>query len=160
MNKKVKIIISATLVVIWMAVIFAFSATEADDSDKQSKEIIYIIAEKIEGKTADQIENIDSLNHLIRKFAHGSVYFILCILVMNLILQVKDKNYKFIYVVIAIAISFLYACTDEFHQIFVDGRAGQFTDILIDTFGATLGSALYVLIFKIKNKHYKENVQL
>ena len=147
MNKNIKIIISATLVVIWMAVIFVFSATPADESDKQSKGVIYIITEKIEGKSAEQIENIDSLNHLIRKFAHGSVYFVLCMLIMNLILQIKDKNYKFTYALVAI-ISFLYACTDEFHQIFVDGRAGQFTDILIDTLGATLGVTLYVLIFK------------
>lgn len=148
MNKNIKIIISATLVVIWMAVIFVFSATPAEESDKQSKGIIYIIAEKIENKSAEQIENIDSLNHLIRKFAHGSVYFVLCMLIMNLILQIKDKNYKFTYVLVAILISFLYACTDEFHQVFVDGRAGRFTDILIDTLGATLGVTLYVLIFK------------
>lgn len=150
MNKNIKIIISATLVVIWMAVIFVFSATPADESDKQSKGVIYIITEKIEGKSAEQIENIDSLNHLIRKFAHGSVYFVLCMLIMNLILQIKDKNYKFTYALVAILISFLYACTDEFHQIFVDGRAGRFTDILIDTLGATLGVTLYVLIFKIR----------
>lgn len=157
MNKKIKIIISIMLVIIWMAVISIFSAMPADESDKQSKGIIYIIAEKIEGKTADQIENIDALNHLIRKFAHGSVYFVLCILIMNLILQIKEKNYKFIYVLIAIGSCFLYACTDEFHQIFVEGRAGQFTDVLIDTLGATIGSALFLLVFKLKNKKLNED---
>ena len=155
MNKNIKIIISAVLVVIWMGVIFLFSATCADESDKQSKGVIYIIAEKIEGKSADQIENIDSLNHLIRKFAHGSVYFVLCLLVMNLIMQIKENNLNYIYVLIAVVICFLYACTDEFHQIFVDGRAGQYTDVLIDTFGATIGATLYVLIFKIKKKKAK-----
>ena len=159
MNRNIKIIISAALVVIWMAVIFIFSATPADESDKQSKEIIYLIAEKIEGKTADQIENIDALNHLIRKFAHGSVYFVLCILVMNLVMQIKEKNYKFIYALIAIAICFLYACTDEFHQIFVDGRAGQYTDILIDTLGTIIGASIYILIFKIKSKYSKETAE-
>lgn len=33
----------------------------------------------------------------------------------------------------------LYAATDEFHQLFVPGRAGLFTDVLIDATGAAIG---------------------
>ena len=33
---------------------------------------------------------------------------------------------------------FLYACSDEFHQLFIPGRSGQFIDILIDTSGALI----------------------
>ena len=33
----------------------------------------------------------------------------------------------------------LYAATDEFHQLFVPGRAGLPTDVLIDATGAALG---------------------
>ena len=45
----------------------------------------------------------------------------------------------------ALAAVFLYACTDEFHQRFVPGRAGLFSDVLIDTLGGFLGLALYLL---------------
>ncbi|MBQ3466792.1 MAG: VanZ family protein, partial [Oscillospiraceae bacterium] len=34
---------------------------------------------------------------------------------------------------------FLYACSDEFHQLFVPGRAGMFSDVLIDTVGVLFG---------------------
>lgn len=36
----------------------------------------------------------------------------------------------------SLLVTFLYACTDEFHQLFVPGRAGRFTDVLIDCTGA------------------------
>ena len=150
MNNKIKKIISIILVLICMTVIFCFSATPADESDLQSKGIIYKIAEKLQGKKAEEIENIDMLNHLIRKFAHASIYFLLCILVMNSIVQIKNNNFKFIFILSGIGICFLYACTDEFHQLFVEGRAGQFTDVLIDTFGASIGCILYVLIYKLR----------
>ena len=31
-----------------------------------------------------------------------------------------------------------YAATDEFHQLFVPGRAGMVTDVLIDSIGVTV----------------------
>ena len=38
-------------------------------------------------------------------------------------------------VVWAAGLSFLYACSDEYHQTFVDGRAGTATDVVIDSVG-------------------------
>ena len=58
--------------------------------------------------------------------------------------------------IFALSICFIYACTDEYHQTFVSGRTGQFTDSLIDTFGGTLGCLFYNSILKInyfKEKH-------
>ncbi len=37
----------------------------------------------------------------------------------------------------ALAFTVVYALTDEFHQRFVPGRTPRFTDVLIDTVGAT-----------------------
>ncbi|UYJ41604.1 MAG: VanZ family protein [Lachnospiraceae bacterium] len=33
-------------------------------------------------------------------------------------------------------IAVLYACTDEYHQLFVPGRSGQLRDVMIDAVGA------------------------
>lgn len=52
----------------------------------------------------------------------------------------------------SIFLSFLYACTDELHQIFVPGRSAQFRDILIDTLGASIGTIITYLIIKLFNK--------
>lgn len=43
---------------------------------------------------------------------------------------------------VAWACATLYAATDELHQLFVPGRAGLFTDVLIDATGAAIGLLL------------------
>ena len=43
---------------------------------------------------------------------------------------------------IAAAISFLYAVSDEYHQSFVEGRAGSPVDVAIDSVGVVLATAL------------------
>ena len=52
----------------------------------------------------------------------------------------------------SILLSFLYACTDEIHQIFVPGRSAQFRDVLIDTLGASFGTLIAYLILKLITK--------
>lgn len=52
----------------------------------------------------------------------------------------------------SILFSFLYACTDELHQIFVPGRSAQFRDVLIDTLGASFGATITYLIIKLFTK--------
>lgn len=52
----------------------------------------------------------------------------------------------------SIFLSFLYACTDELHQIFVPGRSAQFRDVLIDTLGASFGIAITYLTIKFFEK--------
>jgi VanZ family protein len=48
----------------------------------------------------------------------------------------------------SVALAFLYGATDEFHQSFTPGRGPKFTDVLIDTFGATI--FLYGIVTNIK----------
>lgn len=92
-------------------------------------------------------EFIDKYNYLFRKFAHASEYFVLTLL---LIFALKNSgvvgNKIFIF---ALLICFIYSCTDEYHQTFVVGRTGQFSDCLIDTLGGFIGCTLYYLIYKL-----------
>jgi VanZ family protein len=46
---------------------------------------------------------------------------------------------------LSMAISYFYAITDEFHQSFIPGRSGQFSDTLIDLIGILIG----LIILKI-----------
>ena len=52
----------------------------------------------------------------------------------------------------AVALTSLYAVTDEVHQLFVDGRACRFTDWLIDTAGGLTGALVFLLIAVIIKK--------
>ena len=49
---------------------------------------------------------------------------------------------------IAAGLTAFYACTDEFHQLFVPGRAGLLSDVLIDSLSAVLGLVVFALLQK------------
>ena len=50
----------------------------------------------------------------------------------------------------AFPLGVLYAASDEFHQLFVPGRAGRVSDVLIDSSGVLLGIAIVSLFMHIK----------
>lgn len=55
------------------------------------------------------------------------------------------------YIVLAWALATFYAATDEVHQIFVPGRAGMVTDVLLDSAGALTGVLIcWLLFFRVK----------
>ena len=51
-------------------------------------------------------------------------------------------------------VTFLYACTDEIHQLFVPGRAGKFTDVLIDTTGGIIMLLFIALVTRVARKKH------
>ena len=63
-----------------------------------------------------------------------------------LISLVKGKNKKFI--PLAIALSVIYAISDEFHQFFVPGRACALSDVLIDSAGILCSVLIYSMHLK------------
>ncbi|MCR5748151.1 MAG: VanZ family protein, partial [Lachnospiraceae bacterium] len=73
---------------------------------------------------------------------------ILFILVYFAVKAFFDESKKAI--IISLAFCFLFACSDEIHQLFVPGRAFEFADIMIDTSGAVL-AALICFVFE---KHF------
>lgn len=146
MNKKDKkgAIIFWALSVICMGVIFYFSSRTADESSLQSTFLLDIL-QKIFGKSF-----LDG--HIIRKLAHFCEFAGLSLLLNSALIFTKGKRQM----PLAIAITSAYAITDEVHQIFVDGRACQFRDWLIDTSGAITGAVafliMYIIIDKIINR--------
>ena len=68
---------------------------------------------------------------------------------------VDYKNNKKL-ILYSMLICFLYACTDEFHQLFVYGRSAEIKDVLIDSFGS-LTSILLCNFIYLKSKIKKVN---
>lgn len=77
---------------------------------------------------------------IVRKSAHAIEYFILGILIINL-LYVYNINNKII--LLSLFVCFIYACSDEVHQLFIIGRSCQLIDILLDSLGGFLGIFSY-----------------
>ena len=138
-----------TLVLAVMLFIFSHSAKNAEQSSKTSGEVAKTVLSVVvkDFKTlpkAEQQKAVDSLQFVVRKSAHFFIYLalgFLCFLAMNTYnLKLKTKFIS------ALTISLLYAISDEIHQLFVPGRAGQIRDVLID-FSGSLTGIIFALIF-------------
>ena len=156
---KTKKILMITLILFWCFIIFYASSKTSNESNGKSKELIYSTSkEVIKITNYFHITKIDlndekyfqeivkKLNYPLRKCAHASVYFVLSILLMLLLKNFPITLKKAF--IITISLCFLYSITDEFHQTFVKGRTGQFSDCIIDTLGAMLGSKITIMLEK------------
>ncbi len=129
----------AILCLFWMFIIFGMSNAQGEESKGMSDAIVLLMS-----KYLPFVEYNDTWTFLVRKAAHFSEYAILGILYYMLLTTYREIQGKELLLLILGV--FLYACTDEFHQLFMDGRAGQFKDVLIDTAGGSTGILLWHVI--------------
>lgn len=138
---KTKRIIYTTLLLIWMLVIFLFSNQNADNSQSTSDRVANFIIDVVEVITNKDISDddrnsfIEDSSFIIRKTAHFTIYFILGILTYLTLASYQISNK----IIFSIIFCLLYACSDEIHQMFSDGRTFKLLDILIDSIGASIG---------------------
>ena len=146
LNKKQ--VIYLVLIIIWMAVVFAFSNQPAEISSRTSGGITEKVVKVItkDNQTMSQNQR-DTIETVIRKCAHFGLYAIGGFLTANFVSTTKAQD-KYI-IIYAIIFTFVYAVTDEVHQLFVPGRSGEIRDVLIDTAGASVGTVLFYIIRKI-----------
>ena len=141
-------IIKLLLVIFWMALIFSFSSDSADISTKKSDGVIIKTVELFLDKDLSAKEEEKWISYFVvpvRKGAHFFIYLILGILIINFFNEFLIFDKKLI--LLAVFLSFLYACTDEIHQLFVSGRSGQISDVILDTIGAFTGIMIYKFIY-------------
>lgn len=145
-----KKVINIILIILWMGLIFVLSNDTAEESSKKSDGLIVRCVQDIIKRNLSTKEKEKVLKYLVkpvRKSAHFFLYFVLGILIINLFKSFELFNYKMI--LLAILLCFLYACSDEIHQLFIKGRSCEVRDILIDTIGSLSGISVYYLFSKI-----------
>lgn len=167
-NIPIKKIILWGLILLWMVVIFFFSAQNSNASGKLSSGFLqrFIFIFLPESLTEDS-GFVHQMSFLVRKCAHMTEYAILAILLLMqirlygwLTVQAPRLNLSAwactfsLQALLTTAVVFLYAASDEFHQLFISGRSGQAADVLIDTCGGLLGVLLYFLIARIRKNHH------
>lgn len=142
---KKKVIIGLILSLVWMAVIFTFSARSASELDLKNNFVVNIIVH-IADKNYDVLDK-GKQNHLlsnatfvVSKTAHFTEYAILAFFLFFAFAFVKKYGLRYSLIVL---VSFLYAISDEYHQSFSKDRTPRAQDVLIDTFGA-LAMVLFI----------------
>ena len=160
MNKRtLRKRISILAVVVWMIVIFSFSAQPDTESSAISGHVSYRIVETwnqvfhLDHDAAEMEQIAEVIEYPVRKCAHMSEYGVLALLFLQLLSAFGIRKKR---AVIALMLTAAYASTDEFHQLFVPGRAGKVTDVLIDSTGALIALlAIEGILYYHKTKSKK-----
>lgn len=154
-RSKVKCVFAHVLVAAWMIVIFCFSAQPGEESADLSGGISHMfmsILNQVFALGWDEsyvLEMAGVWDFPIRKLAHMTEFGILAVLIFvaiqyyNKINTVK-KRYIFAWLG-----AVCYAATDEFHQLFVQGRSGNLFDVCVDSFGITIALAIICFLRRI-----------
>ena len=143
--------IFAAAAVLWMIVIFSFSAKVSEDSEEMSRSVGMLIGKAVikeykEWPGKRQAAFAAKIDYPVRKAAHASEYAILGILLTGAILDIR-KPWKR-QLLACFLIGAAYAASDEYHQLFVPGRSGQIRDVMIDSAGVAAGIILACLAIK------------
>ncbi|MDE7326481.1 MAG: VanZ family protein, partial [Lachnospiraceae bacterium] len=144
---------------LFMGVIFSFSAKTAVESSQSSNVIVDVLMDEhlIGGVAKDPEKMREVLSFLVRKSAHMAEFAVLAMLasfwLSSFLMPYRRRC------VLAVLISACYAASDEFHQLFVPGRSGELRDVMVDTAGAVLGiiflSLIRHIIIRKKTKPHK-----
>lgn len=156
MRRKIAVMIC----LLWMGFIFYQSSKTSEQSNEMSHEIVNYIGnqQKEEAKvethesmmTQESKWNFDQVNVFIRKSAHAFEFFILSLLLAWALIEYNISGWKLIFWTLISVL--LYALSDEFHQLFVEGRSARFFDVMVDFIGGFIGLLLVQLILKIKSR--------
>lgn len=118
-----RIILNWLAVLLWMGVIYYFSA----QPDLKS-----------------ELEPIWDL--IFRKIAHMAEFFILAFLLFRAYLGNKMIAGWALFLAVFIAI--IYAIFDEYHQTLIDGRTGSSFDVIIDSVGVLAFAVMQIIQLK------------
>lgn len=155
-DKKTQIkILKIILIIIWMTVVFGFSNQQGTASGNTSRRVTIVIAKILTGNKIDENSPfLETVETVIRKLAHFSIYTLGGFLIMNYAYSIEkdtgqiqnkekknDMRNKMLY---SIAFGAGYAMTDEIHQFFVPDRSARLFDVGIDTLGVITGVIIYV----------------
>ena len=156
----------------WMVFIFMMSSAGKDESNSQSGAVCEFICEHfVEGyeemAPEEQIQIQQKISFPVRKCAHLSEYAVLGAL-MTLTaaswrwedeetMRTGETPGGTVRILPVLAAGFLYAVSDEIHQIFVPGRSGEPRDVLIDTSGVLIGICLVRFHFSLRERRKRKH---
>ena len=131
--------------IIWMITIFNMSGQVASTSQgfslRVTQKIVNVIEIVRDGDEADA-ENLTNI--------HMNEYAILYTLLLLSFCASTIVTRAMFY---SILVSFVYACTDEFHQTFVSLRSGDFIDVCIDMTGVMAAVTVSLFVYSAWQLH-------
>lgn len=139
--------------------IFCLSSQDATVSSQTSGSLIRTIAGIIlpdfsKLSAPEQAEIIASLQFIVRKVAHFSLYAALGVFAFCSVISYRTLRFP-TRVLSGALICLLYAVSDEIHQRFVPGRSCELRDVCIDFCGSLLAIVLCALLARFCRRIYR-----
>ncbi len=139
----------AVLILLNMTVIFLFSAQNGVKSNATSGKVTETVAEvtvkDFESKPDEEKQQIvKTLHPFVRKAAHMAEFGSLGALTLSFLFTFRG-GLLWQYLA-SLGFTFLYACTDELHQMLSEARGPRFTDVLIDLSGAVITCTILLAV--------------
>ncbi len=137
--------------------IYCFSAQSGEESSQLSNGVVLKLLDVLSrwNPSLEPAVFLERMSTPVRKAAHITEYLIFY---FTLLLAYHVSGFRrFRWVGCSVLTAFLYACTDEIHQLFVSGRAGRFTDVLIDCSGIAVFSVCFVFVRFYRQKGAKSS---
>jgi VanZ family protein len=119
-------------VIVWAAIIFVFS-TDIFSDDNTGGLTGSFLSTVLPWLSEDFL---DTIHFLVRKLGHLGAFFILAVLIMRALRHQSNENRAGM----AIALTALYAVSDELHQSLVPSRTASAMDVLLDVIGGICGT--------------------
>ena len=143
MNKK-HLLISFTLLLLWILFIFLHSLQPANRSTLESKWVLALL---------QRLVPFELTEHFIRKLAHFTEFAVLGILAGALF----GSHFKHLWagLLFAAMTGIVTALCDETIQLFVEGRSGQIQDVWLDVAGASTGALLSLSVQAFRRRKKK-----
>ena len=146
--------------------IFGFSAQDGESSGSLSFQISLFIVKLVSPllptvRSEDILfQRAELIHYFVRKAAHMTEYFLLALsLQLPLSAWFSTRLKPKFRILVGLAATILFAALDEFHQTFVPGRSGNFTDVCIDSIGAIIASLCLLIFYSFYKKGLSVNVE-
>lgn len=139
-------LITGVMTILCLTFVIYNSAKTGEKSAEASKGVTEIVATVIvtdfKNMTEPQKEaEIQRIHPTLREIAHSLEFCLLSFFLLLFLVSFDFKIPKYYTALIAIALCFLVALSDEFIlQRFIQGRGSEWLDVGMDTLGATVGS--------------------
>lgn len=148
--------IAGLLALVWMCVIFFFSAQPKEESSAVSGAFSYRVVSSTGllfhlNLDEEKLRRIAAaIESNVRKAAHMTEYAVLSVLFYVWLGKWQFAGFSLIKSagrkrsISAVLLTVSYAVSDEIHQLLVPGRAGMVRDVIIDSTGAILGIFVFM----------------
>lgn len=141
-KRKIAIMFWGIATIACMIIIFCMSHKPAEESAEMSGLIVKWLLSHGMGE-----ELAETLDLIVRKCAHMAEFGGLTFCASFLFIYIKGSAGVKVRLWAAL-FAFLYAASDEIHQLFIEGRAGKVSDVIIDSVGIAVAFIIVTLLKK------------